>query len=40
MAPDSGYTVKDDMIVEVYHLNTNREERRKKRYFEIWIPIC
>lgn len=38
--PDSGFTVKDDLIVEVYHLCTDRAERRKKRYFEVWVPIC
>jgi len=37
--PDSPYKQKQDFEVEVYHLWTNRAERRKKRYYEIWIPI-
>ncbi len=37
--PDSEYVLKDDYLVEVYHLWTNRAERRAKRYYEIWIPI-
>lgn len=37
--PDSGYTVKDDSIVEIYHLCTDRTQRRKNRYFEVWVPI-
>lgn len=37
--PDSGYVQKGDYIVEVYHLWTNRAERREKRYYEIWIPV-
>lgn len=36
---DSGYRQKGDFELEVYHLATNREERRKNRYYEIWIPI-
>lgn len=37
--PGSGYSVKNDMIVEVYHLCTDRNERRRKRYFEVWVPL-
>ncbi|MBR2972952.1 MAG: AraC family transcriptional regulator [Clostridia bacterium] len=35
----SGYKQKCDFELEVYHLATDREERRKNRYYEIWIPI-
>lgn len=37
--PSSGYRQTDDFEVEVYHLWTNRAERREKRYYEIWIPV-
>lgn len=37
--PDSGYVQKGDTEVEVYHLWTDRAERREKRYYEIWIPV-
>lgn len=36
---DSGYSQKGDLEIEVYHLWTDRAERRAKRYYEIWIPI-
>ena len=37
--PSSGYRQTHDLEVEVYHLYTDKAERRKKRYYEIWIPI-
>ena len=37
--PSSEYTVKSDLETEVFHLCTDRKERRKKRHYEIWIPI-
>jgi len=37
--PTSGYTQKGDTIVEVYHLWTDKEERKKKRYYEVWVPV-
>ncbi len=37
--PDSGYKPKADYEVEVYHLCTDREKRRKNRWYEIWIPV-
>lgn len=37
--PNSGYVQKFDYELEVYHLWTDRAERRKKRYYEIWIPV-
>ena len=37
--PDSGYVQKEDLEIEVYHLWTDKEERRKNRYYEIWIPV-
>ncbi|MCM1114008.1 MAG: AraC family transcriptional regulator [Clostridium sp.] len=36
---NSGYKPADDLEIEVYHLWTDRAERRKKRFFEIWVPI-
>ena len=35
----SGYKQTYDFELEVYHLATDREERRKNRFYEIWIPI-
>lgn len=37
--PNSNYKIKKEYIVEVYHLATDRVERRKNRYYEMWIPI-
>ena len=37
--PSSEYTVKSDLEIEVFHLWTDRAERREKRYYEIWILI-
>ena len=37
--PTSGYRQVNDLEVEVFHLWTDRAERRKKRYYEIWIPV-
>ncbi|MGN0546973.1 MAG: helix-turn-helix domain-containing protein [Acutalibacteraceae bacterium] len=37
--PSSGYTQAGDFELEVFHLCTDREERRKNRYYEIWIPV-
>ena len=37
--PDSGYEQTADFEVEVYHLFSDREVRRKNRYYEIWIPV-
>lgn len=37
--PNSGYRQVNDFELEVYHLWTNKAERREKRYYEIWIPI-
>lgn len=37
--PYSDYKRTADTEIEVYHLWTNREERRAKRYYEIWIPV-
>ncbi|MFR5875222.1 MAG: helix-turn-helix domain-containing protein [Eubacterium sp.] len=37
--PGSGYKQIGDLEIEVYHLCTNREKRRKERFFEIWIPV-
>lgn len=37
--PDSEYKLTSGFEIEVYHLWTNREERKKNRYYEIWIPV-
>ena len=37
--PDSGYEQTREMEIELYHLWTDREMRRKNRYYELWIPI-
>lgn len=37
--PETNYKIKSEYIVEVYHLATNKAERRKNRYYEMWIPI-
>jgi len=37
--PTSGYKAKTDLEIEVFHLWTDRAERRGKRHYEIWIPI-
>ena len=38
--PSSGYRLKNDMIVEVLHLQTSRELRKKNRYYEVYLPIA
>ena len=37
--PDSGYVQAGNLEIEVYHLRTGDAERKKNRYYEIWIPI-
>lgn len=37
--PNSNYKIKKEYIIEVYHLATDKVERRKNRYYEMWIPI-
>lgn len=37
--PDSDYVLTSDFELEVYHLATDRQKRRKERYYEIWIPV-
>lgn len=37
--PNSGYELTSDFELEVYHLKTDRQKRRKERYYEIWIPV-
>lgn len=37
--PNSEYKLKDDIIVEIYHLWTDKEKRNKNRYYEVWIPV-
>lgn len=37
--PGSDYLLKNDDIIEVYHLWTDPDLRSKKRYYEVWIPV-
>ncbi len=37
--PNSSYKIKKEYIIEVYHLATDKTERRKNRYYEMWIPL-
>lgn len=36
---DTQYNIKREYIIEVFHLATDREKRRKNRYYEIYISI-
>ena len=36
---DTQYNIKREYIIEVFHLATDREKRRKNRYYESYIPI-
>lgn len=37
--PNSDYKQSGNMMIEVYHLWTDNEIRRKNRYYEVWIPV-
>lgn len=37
--PSSGYRLRNEDIIEVYHLWTEKELRKKNRYYEVWVPI-
>ena len=37
--PSSEYRRTSDLAIEVLHLWTDQEKRRKNRYFEAWIPV-
>lgn len=37
--PASAYKQKCDLVIEVLHLWTDRDLRRKNRYYEVWIPV-
>ncbi|MCI6909374.1 MAG: AraC family transcriptional regulator [Clostridiales bacterium] len=37
--PSSGYEKAPGPVLEVLHLWTDGEERRKNRYYEVWIPV-
>lgn len=37
--PDSGYALRDEEVIEVYHLWNDKAQRKKNRYYEIWIPM-
>ena len=38
--PSSGYRQREELVVEVLHLWTDRALRRKKRYYELWVPVA
>jgi len=37
--PGSGYELRNGDVIEVLHLWNDKEERKKKRYYEIWVPV-
>lgn len=37
--PSSEYVLRNDDIIEIYHLWTDHDMRNKNRYYEVWIPI-
>ncbi len=37
--PASGYALRGGDIVEVYHLWTDHDERKKKRWYEVWVQV-
>ena len=37
--PSSKYELRNGDIVEIYHLWSDHEIRKKNRYYEVWIPI-
>ena len=37
--PSSGFRQRGKLAVEVLHLQTNHDERQKKRRYEVWLPI-
>lgn len=37
--PISGYRQRGDLVIEVLHLWTDRELRKKNRYYEVWLPV-
>lgn len=37
--PASEYRLKSDLVVEVYHLWTDHDRRKKERSYEVWIPV-
>ena len=38
--PDSGYELRNNDIIEVLHLWNDKTERKRNRYYEIWIPVA
>ncbi len=37
--PSSGYKLKSDLAIEILHLWTDHDIRRKNRWYEVWIPV-
>jgi len=38
--PTSGYRRDGDDVIEIYHLCTDKEERRRKRYYELMVKLA
>ncbi len=39
MAAQLRLQAKGDLVIEVLHLWTDRELRKKNRYYEVWLPV-
>lgn len=37
--PDSGYCLRNGDVIEVLHLWNDKAQRKKNRYYEIWVPV-
>lgn len=37
--PGSGYRLKSQDVIEVYHLWTDKATRKEHRYYEVWVPV-
>ena len=37
--PSAPYQLASDTIIEIYHLWTDHELRKKNRFYEVWIPV-
>ena len=37
--PSSPYRQKGDLAIEVLHLWTDHDIRKKNKYYEVWIPV-
>lgn len=37
--PDADYILRNEDTIEVYHLWTDHDKRKKNRYYEVWVPV-